>query len=136
MGARLMQKGLPAECSVFGSTFMTAWLAARSEAQVPCREPLAQQLTMAPYSSPRFSPYSYPRCRSPVWAGGGCPMGGAHSPGPPSRLRRAGTHGRKAEGAGEKRHRGTWVSELRTLFFLPAKPSFLADIPSRDEPWF
>lgn len=28
-----MQKGLPAECSIFGSSFLTAWLAARSEAQ-------------------------------------------------------------------------------------------------------
>lgn len=40
-------------------------------------------------------------------------------------------HGRKAQGAEQKRRRGTWVSELRTVFFLPAKPSSLADISSR-----
>lgn len=45
-------------------------------------------------------------------------------------------HGLKAEGAEEKRRRGTWVSQFRTVFFLPAKPSSLADIPSRDEPCF
>lgn len=81
-------------------------------------------------------PGARPSCRGAGRAGGGRLAGGARSPGSPSGLRRAGAPGRKVEGAGEERRRGTWVREVTALVFLPAKSSSPTDIHGRDERWF
>lgn len=108
-------------CCRPGSSYGTVRLAAGSEAEVQCREPFAQRLTVASFSPQGDTAPGLPKLQPARKGRRGRPVGGARSPGSLSGLRGAGAHDREAEGAGTKWRRAMWVSEVTALVFLPCK---------------